>query len=98
MVQKVEKWCIQMRQRVIESIEIDFNIIDDILRFEGRVYIPHDQNLRNKILIKMHSSYYITYPKSVKRYQDLMKSFWWLSMKNDVAKFTISTQFVSKLR
>lgn len=87
-----------MRQRVIESIEIDLNIIDDILRFKGRVCIPHDQNLRNKILMKMHSSCYITYPKSVKMYQDLMRPFWWLSMKNDVAKFTTSTQFVSKLR
>lgn len=46
-----------------------------------QVRVPDVVGLKNKIFIKAHSSLYTTYPKNVKMYQGLRKSFWWAGMK-----------------
>lgn len=57
-----------MRQRFVESIESDFNISKDVLRFKGRVYVPSFAEMRNKILVKAYKYLYTAYLRSVKIY------------------------------
>lgn len=73
-------------------------MIDDVLRFCNHVCVPSDDDLSHKILTEVYSSLYTTHLKSVKMYQDLKKSFWWSSMKKDIANFLLSIWCVNRLR
>ena len=62
----------------------DFSLgADDILRFQKRICIPKDHELKQIILSEGHKSKLSLHPGMTKMYQDLKKS----SMKSDVAKF-----------
>lgn len=76
-----------MEQKIVEGSEVEFVMIDDVLRFHNQVFVPSDDELRRKILTKAYSSLYTTHPKSVKIYQNLGRSFWWFGMKMDVTDF-----------
>jgi len=66
----------------------DFALGDDgILRFQGRVCIPNDAEVKWLILEEGHKSRLSLHPGMTKMYQDLKESFWWQGMKKDVAQF-----------
>lgn len=50
-----------------------FSYHDGILRFQGRIYVPKDQDLRQNILREAHQARYIVHPRSIKMYKDLRK-------------------------
>lgn len=49
---------------------------DDILMFRGRVCVPNDWSLKQKILMEAHSSPYTIHPGSTKMYRDLRNLYW----------------------
>lgn len=59
------------------NTETRFSIVEDILRFLGRIGVP------------LHNSLYTTYLRSVKMYQDLEKMFWWSRMKKNITNFMV---------
>jgi len=63
---------------------------DGVLRFRGRVCIPEDTEVKSMILEEGHKSRFSMHPDMTKMYQDLRESFWWSSMKQDVARFVSS--------
>ena len=66
----------------------DFAVSDDgILRFQGRVCISDDAEVRKLILEEGHKRRLSLHPSMTKMYQDLKESFWWQGMKKDVAHF-----------
>ena len=52
--------------------------------YEGRLYVPNNEELRNKILFKAHCSKFTMHPGTTKMYQGLQKLFWWNGMKRDI--------------
>jgi len=69
----------------------DFMIGGDwVLRFRDRVCIPKDLEVKGMILEKGHKSHFRMHPDMTKMYHDLKESFWWLSMKQDVARYVSS--------
>jgi len=60
---------------------------DDIVRFQKRICIPEDHELKQIVLSKGHKSKLNLRPGMTKMYQDLKKSCWWPGMKDDVANF-----------
>jgi len=69
----------------------DFSLgTDDIVRFQKRICIPEDHELKQIILSDGHKSKLSLHPSMTKLYQDLKKSYWWPSMKSDVAKFVVA--------
>lgn len=74
-----------MRRRVIKGIKSDLSVVEDMIRFRGRVCVLSIVGLRDKILVKTYSSFYTVYLRSVKMYQDLKKSLWWTGMKRNMA-------------
>jgi len=63
---------------------------DDILRFQGRICVPNDVEVKKLILDEEHKSRLSLHPGMTKMYQVLKETFWWQGMKRDVAQF-IST-------
>lgn len=78
-----------MRQKVAKTTKTEFSMVDDVLKFCNQVYVPSDDDVRHKILMKAYSSFYTSHIKSVKISQDLRRSFWWYGMKVDVATFVV---------
>ena len=82
-------------QRTVELLGTekakDFMIRGDgVLRFRGRVCILEDLELKGMILEEGHKSRFSMHPGMTKMYHDLKESFWWLDMKQDVARYESS--------
>jgi len=60
---------------------------DDILRFQGRVCVPDNVEVKRLILEEGHKSRLSLHPSMTKMYRDLMENFWWQGMMKDVAQY-----------
>ena len=60
---------------------------DGILKFQGRVCVPDDVEVKKLILEEGHKSRLSLRPDMTKMYQDLKETFWWQGRKKDVAQF-----------
>ncbi|XP_048138580.1 uncharacterized protein LOC125315986 [Rhodamnia argentea] len=65
----------------------EFRVSEDgIFKFGGRLCVPNDGELKEKILSEAHRSNYGIHPGSMKMYQNLRQHYWWNGMKVDVAR------------
>jgi len=60
---------------------------DGILRFQSRVCIPYDVEVKRLILEEGHKSRRSLHLGMTKMYQDLKETFWWQGMKRNEAQF-----------
>jgi len=60
---------------------------DVILRLNGRICIPTNEDLKRMILEEGHKSHLSLHPGMNKMYQDLKESFWWSNMKKEIAQY-----------
>ncbi|XP_038902506.1 uncharacterized protein LOC120089164 [Benincasa hispida] len=58
-----------------------------ILLGEGRICVPNTLELKQAILEEPHSSTYAMHLGSTKMYRTLKKSYWWSSMKREIAEY-----------
>jgi hypothetical protein len=58
-----------------------------VLRFEDRLVVPKNLELRKKILDEAHLSKFSMHPGSNKMYHDLRSLYWWTRMKREIAKY-----------
>ncbi|KAA3473176.1 DNA/RNA polymerases superfamily protein [Gossypium australe] len=62
----------------------DFQIrSDDCLMFRGRIFVPKNSELIQKIL----QEHTVVHPGSTKMYNDLKQLYWWPRMKRDISEF-----------
>ncbi|XP_028107692.1 uncharacterized protein LOC114306625 [Camellia sinensis] len=61
--------------------------LDESLRYQGRLFVPSDELLREKVLEECHHSAFAVHPGRTKMYQDLKRQYWWNGIKKEVAKF-----------
>ena len=78
---------IKIVERVQRGETQDYSIVKDLLRKGGRIYIPSDFKLKERIMTEAHCTPYTAHPGATKMYQDLRTNFWWEGMKKDIAKF-----------
>ena len=71
---------------------------DDILRFQGRVCILDDAEVKRLILEEGHKSRLSLHLGMTKMYQDLKENFWWQGMKKDVAQFVFACLMCQKAK
>ena len=64
-----------------------FAVVDGVLRFRIRLYIPNIGDLRRELLEEAHHLAYLVHPRSTKMYADLRSHYWWRTIKRDVADF-----------
>ncbi|KAL8134961.1 hypothetical protein AgCh_009829 [Apium graveolens] len=67
-----------------------------IYRVNSRIWIPNVVELKHEILQEAHNSRFSIHPGSTKMYQDLKESYWWPSMKKEIAEW-IMMDFVEGL-
>ncbi|XP_028072755.1 uncharacterized protein LOC114274969 [Camellia sinensis] len=60
---------------------------DGSLKYQGQMFVPSDNSLREKALKEFHHSVFVIHLECTKMYQDLKHQYWWGRMKKDVAKF-----------
>ncbi|KAA3484712.1 integrase [Gossypium australe] len=60
---------------------------DGCLLFRGRIYVPKNSELVQKILNEAHNGNMSIHPGSNKMYNNLKKMYWWLGMKRDISEF-----------
>ncbi|KAA3469980.1 DNA/RNA polymerases superfamily protein [Gossypium australe] len=76
------------RMQCESTSDSDYQIgSDDCLLFQGRVSIPSDPELIQKILNEAHSGCLSVHPRSTKMYNDLKQLYWWSGMKRDILEF-----------
>ena len=69
--------------RIIEG----FQLINDVLYFKDRLYIPPNKDIQLRILTEAHDIPIAAHPGYIKTYNALRKSFWWKGMKRDVLSY-----------
>ena len=57
------------------------------LRRDGRLYVPLEGDLVNKVLEEAHHSKMTIHPGGDKMYRGMKRIFFWAGMKKDVAEF-----------
>jgi hypothetical protein len=60
---------------------------DGLFRYQNRICVPNDEEIKKLILEETHFSPYSVHPGGTKMYRDLKGYFWWNGMKRDVAEF-----------
>ena len=65
----------KIREKVQKGELQEFNIKDDMLRFERRLSVPEIAKIKEKILKEANSTPYTAHPGSTKMYQDLRNNF-----------------------
>lgn len=79
---------IKIKEDIGKEEWFDFRILDDgILRFQTRVCVPNDLDIRRRMLTKVHQSLFTVHLGNTKIYWDLQDRFWWIKLKKDVAQF-----------
>ena len=58
-----------------------------MLRYQGRLYVPDVDGLRDRILEEARRSLYLIHPGSTKMYHDLREIYWWDGLKRDIEEF-----------
>ena len=57
------------------------------MRFEDRICVPNNEEIKKMILEEAHKSKLSMHPRTIKMYQDLKKTYWWPKMKRKVAQY-----------
>jgi hypothetical protein len=60
---------------------------EGVLRYKGRICVPNNKELKDKILCEVHESDYSIYQGGNKMYHDLKATYWWYGMKRDIAEY-----------
>ena len=86
--QLVEANLNRVREQLGSEEAKDFTLgSDGILRFQGRVCVPDDVEVKKLILEERHKSHLSLHPGMTKMYQDFKENFWWQGMKKEVAQY-----------
>jgi hypothetical protein len=60
---------------------------EGVLWYKGRICVPNIKELKEKILYEAHESAYSIHPGGNTMYHDLKATYWWYSMKRDIAEY-----------
>ncbi|XP_073152099.1 uncharacterized protein [Henckelia pumila] len=81
--EQLSKW----RQRADKRGSDLYSVVDGIVRFSDRLWVPIVDYLRVTIMSEAHTSPYSIRLGSTKMYRDLQQLYWWPGMKSDIGRF-----------
>lgn len=80
----------ELLKKIIDEFEAnpkpEFDIDNEVLRFQNRLCVPNIPELKKKILGEAHKSMFAMHPGNNKIYRDLKQNYWWPKMK-EIAKY-----------
>ena len=77
-------------QEVQQALKKEDGLIweqDGIAYIEGRIYIPNNKKLREKILWENHDFVNIEHLGQQRMIELLKQNYWWLGLKEDIKKY-----------
>ncbi|KAF5936255.1 hypothetical protein HYC85_027384 [Camellia sinensis] len=81
----------ELLKKICDELDIKpklrFTIANSVLKFQRRLCIPNDADLKRRILEEAHKSEFAMHPGNTKMYQDLKLVYWWPNMKREIADF-----------
>jgi hypothetical protein len=78
----------EIKYNIKEEKSPDFSEDDEgVLWYKGRICVPNVKELKEKILREAHESAYSIHPGGNEMYHDLKATYWWYSVKRDVAEY-----------
>nr|KYP46226.1 Transposon Ty3-I Gag-Pol polyprotein [Cajanus cajan] len=76
-----------------------FNIYQKgVMRFNDRICVPNDSEIKKIILGEAHKSKLSIHPGTTKMYQDLKRIFWWPKMKKEVTQYVATCLICQKAK
>jgi len=60
---------------------------DRMAYIEGRIYVPNNKKLREKIVKKHHNPVDIGHPEQYRMLELLKRTYWWPGLKEDIKKY-----------
>ena len=66
--------------------------------FGNRICVPNHREAKQLILKEAHGSPYSIHPGSTKMYQNLKQNYWWVSMKQEIAKFVAQCDVCQRVK
>ena len=60
---------------------------DRIAYMEGRIYVPNNKRLKEKILWENHNVVDVEHPGQQRMLELLKRNYWWPGLKEDVKKY-----------
>jgi hypothetical protein len=77
-----------IKHNIKEEKSPNFSEDDEgVLWYKGRICVPNVKEIKDKILHEAHESTYSIHPGGNKMYHDLKATYWWYSMKRDIAEY-----------
>ena len=74
-----------------ENVKIDYSLNEKVLMlYKNRLYVPNIPEIKLLILNEVHKSSYSGHPRYQKMITMLRKDYFWVNMKNEVAKYIAS--------
>lgn len=64
-------------------------MIDGLIRFKNRIYVPYNNELKKLILMEFHVEPYSDHLGYQKMLATIKKLYYWLNLKKEVAKFVV---------
>ncbi|XP_073030751.1 uncharacterized protein [Primulina eburnea] len=64
-----------------------YSVVDGLVRYRDRLWVPSDNSLRELIMKEAHDSPYSIHPGTTKMFKDLQLLYWWTEMKRDILRF-----------
>ncbi|XP_073153986.1 uncharacterized protein [Henckelia pumila] len=77
----------RMRQKDEAKGNLLYTVVDGIVQYQGRMWVPNIDQLRTEILTEAHTSPYSIHPENTNMYRDLQSLYWWPGMKRDIGRF-----------
>lgn len=78
--EKLQKW----QSRDESKWRKLYSVVDGIVRYNERIFVPKVDLIRGDILSEAHMSSYYIHPGNTKIYKELQMLYWWSSMKRDI--------------
>ena len=60
---------------------------DEIVYIEGRMYVPNNKKLKEKILQENHNSVDVGHPGQQRMLELIKQNYWWPELKENIKKY-----------
>jgi hypothetical protein len=77
----------EIKRNIKEEKLPGFSEDDEGVLYKRRICVPNIKELKDKIHREAHESAYSIHPRGNKMYHDLKATYWWYSMKRDIALY-----------
>jgi len=65
----------------------EWSNVDDLLRFQGKIYVPQSLDLCRQIVALCHNTHITDYPRHWKTLELVSRNYWWSQMSRYIGQY-----------